>query len=660
MGISVIISYWNGKRLAEANLPSVMAAVSRLKCSWEIIAVDDGSTDGLADMLKAQFPKIRAVIKARNEGFHAAMKCGVDASREPILYFLNSDVRVEADVFQSLLDHFDDPLVCAVSSLDAEQAAFVLPSVTQHFGLLGVRYLALPAVEKPARILFATGGHSAYRASIYKELGGYDPVFAPAYWEDIDFGVRAQSRGFKILLEPRSRVHHQPRGTMARKYSPGQIEALRASHRWWFTMRHSQSPRFAAWLALGLSHGFSACPPFSTLFRKQPKVASQAVLSQTVLKQFSPSAVKQALNQPWRVAFISATGAMAGGGEASLLTLLKGLDKRRVSATVICPEEGPLPLALRQQGIGVEIISCPSTLAGIVSGRVIALAKWLREQDMDLVHVNSAGRSLLLWGLAARIAGVPVIWHVRVATKEPLTDGLSALIANRLIITSKFVASRFNGKSFQGKIIQVANPVDIEQFALSEENQTWRKEHNVGGSTCVGVFGRFDSWKRFDLALRAFAIAQKSLPGLRLFMAGDGPERLKLEALAEELGLQESASFLGWQPQLSEIMHGMDILFHPTPKEHFGRIFIEAMASGKPVVAPRSGGAAELVVHEQTGILTEKADPQLFAQAILRLAGDPVLRAQMGKAARAQASANYSSKTIAGQIQSVYAGLFAQ
>ncbi len=654
MGISIIIPHWNGRLLAEANLPSVIAAAQRLNCPWEIIAVDDGSTDRLEEFLKAKFPQVRVVTRSRNEGFHAAMESGVANAKHALYYFLNSDVRVESETFQNILVNFDDPAVCAVASLDADKTPFCVPAATNHWGLLGVRYVAVPVPSRAMPVLFATGGHSVYRASMYREINGFDALYAPCYWEDIDFGVRARARGWKILLEPSSRVHHQPRGTIARKYTPAQIEGLRASHRWRFTKRHSPAAGPRAWVALALSHGLCACPPFSTRFKPQPHIEPQALSSRLVLQQFAVPAVKQAHATALRVAYISPTGAMGGGGEASLVTLLASFDRKQIHPIAVCPSEGPLATQLRAHGIDTHIVACPSTGKGLMNGALKRFSGWLRAQEIDLVHINSAGRTLMLWGAAARLLGIPVVWHVRVATKESIADKFAAAVASCLIVTSSYVASRFSKKRLGEKIVQIPNPVDLEKFSLKNDGTAWRKAHDLSGGVYIGVFGRFDEWKRFDLALQALALARKKEPQLRLLMVGDGPQRLRLESLAQRLGLGESLSFVGWQHQPAGVMAACDIVFHPTPTEHFGRVFIEAMASGKPVVAPKSGGAAELVGHEQTGLLALRAEPEAFAEALVRLAKDEPLRRQMGQAARARAEALYAPKPIAEQVLGVY------
>ena len=289
-----------------------------------------------------------------------------------------------------------------------------------------------------------------------------------------------------------------------------------------------------------------------------------------------------------------------------------------------------------------------------MNGALKRFADWLRAQEIDLVHINSAGRTLMLWGATARLFGIPVVWHVRVATKESIADKFAAAVANCLITTSSYVASRFNRKQLDEKIVQIPNPVDLEKFSLKTDGTAWRKAHDLSGGVYVGVFGRFDSWKRFDLALQAMALARKRQPQLRLLMVGDGPQRLTLESLAQRLRLEGSISFVGWQHQPAEVMAACDIVFHPTATEHFGRVFIEAMASGKPVVALKAGGAAELVGHEQTGLLALCAEPEAFAEALVRLAKDEPLRRQMGQAGRARAEALYAPKPIAGQVLSVY------
>src|SRR5207245_5777728 len=146
----------------------------------------------------------------------------------------------------------------------------------------------------------------------------------------------------------------------------------------------------------------------------------------------------------------------------------------------------------------------------------------------------------------------------------------------------------------------------------------------IVGFSCL--LGRL---KGVDVLLRAAA----TLPGLLVEVAGDGPERPGLEAI------DPSATFLGWQPRLDDLLARWDVFALPSREEAFGIAALEAMAAGRPVVATRVGGLPELIEDGLTGLLVPPDDPAALAAALARLAADPALRARMGQAARERAAA---------------------
>lgn len=658
-GLSVVIPVWNGQRLLAQNLPSIKEALKRVSVAWELLVVDDGSTDAVDQYLAEVHPDVRLIRNQRNRGFSAAVHDGINAAKYDVLYLLNSDVQLEPDALSVLLAHFNDPQVFAVASLDAEIKPFSIPAFTNRMGLLGVSYVPAAPLSAPTTILFATGGHSAYRASLLREIG-YDPLFAPAYWEDIDCCTRAHSRGFKILLEPRSRVHHQPGSTIRRWRSPNTVEGYRAGHRWLFSLRHSPNIGLASLGALLFAHPKGFGQALWVTLARAWRIRRRAEASAPVLKRFSRARIKKEHGQPWKVAYVAGVSDIIGGGEESLLTLLAALDGKSIQPVLITPAEGSLVQRAKALGIPVEPLLLPSSFRGLFDGTLIRLSRWLSRQDVDVVHINTSGRSLLLFGMAARFLGIPVVWHARVANPEPFTDWLGASAASKIIATSRYVSSRFKSRAVLGKIVQIPNPVDLERFTPGHSASDWRKaQHLPLGKTLVGVFGRFDAWKRFDLALESLRRTE-AVTSLHLVFVGDGPKRRELELLCKRLGLTESVSFAGWQTQPERAMAAVDIVLHPTPTEHFGRIFIEAMASGKPVIASESGAAAEVVSHGNTGILVRPDDPSAFASALTKLSADPGYRLKIGQAGRRQAESVFDSRRIAERVTKLYEELLIQ
>ena len=230
-GASVVIPNWNGRYLLERYLPSVISALDGNPAN-EIIVVDNGSSDGSAEFLSRNFPSVRILALERNLGFGGGSNAGVRAAANDIVVLLNSDMRVAPDFLQPLLAGFSDARVFAVSC----QILFTDPlkrreetGLTQGWweeGGLRVRHRIDDRIRDLYPCFYGGGGSCAFDRRKFLELGGFDPLFEPFYLEDTDLGYQAWKRGWKVLYQPRSIVYHEHRGTIGKRFSDGQIQAV--------------------------------------------------------------------------------------------------------------------------------------------------------------------------------------------------------------------------------------------------------------------------------------------------------------------------------------------------------------------------------------------------------------------------------------------------
>ena len=228
---SVVIPNWNGKDLLAKYLPSVVAALAGNPAN-EIVVVDNGSTDGSADFVRAQFPQVKLLALDRNLGFGGGSNAGFRAAANDIVVLLNSDMRVESDFLAPLLEGFGDPQVFAVSC----QIFFSDPNklreetgLTQGWwqdGSLRVRHRIDAAVDGLFPCFYGGGGSCAFDRRKFLELGGFDPLLAPFYLEDTDLGYLAWKRGWKVLYQPQSVVYHEHRGTIGKRFSEQHIQTV--------------------------------------------------------------------------------------------------------------------------------------------------------------------------------------------------------------------------------------------------------------------------------------------------------------------------------------------------------------------------------------------------------------------------------------------------
>ncbi len=248
---SVIIPNWNGRDLLETYLPSVIEAVAGSR-DHEIIVVDNGSEDGSAAFVREEFPQVRVLALGRNLGFGGGSNYGVREARNEIVVLLNNDMRVEPGFLEPLLDGFQDDKTFAVSC----QIFFADPAKgRQETGLtegwwqqggLRVGHRADPEVRELYPCFYGGGGSCAFDRKKFLELGGFDALYHPFYLEDTDLGYLAWKRGWKVLYQPASVVHHEHRGTIGKTFSQAYIQNAVRKNFLLFTWKNVHSWRMVA------------------------------------------------------------------------------------------------------------------------------------------------------------------------------------------------------------------------------------------------------------------------------------------------------------------------------------------------------------------------------------------------------------------------------
>ncbi len=251
--ISVVIPNWQGEKVLSENLPSVIRAAQAFPGSSEVIVVDDGSTDGSLDVLGRFDGALRLVRHERNLGFGRAVMSGARAARGEILALLNSDVRVEEGFLDPLVEHFRDPETFGVSPAAENEEGRLLPPHRMiprfRHGLLRFRKprfenasRALEVQGGPAPTFFVSGGYCLLRRDRFLELGGFDPLFSPFYYEDTDLGYQAWRRGWKCWFDPRSRVVHAAGGTIGRIFPQEEVKRIRFRNNLLLVWKNTRSP----------------------------------------------------------------------------------------------------------------------------------------------------------------------------------------------------------------------------------------------------------------------------------------------------------------------------------------------------------------------------------------------------------------------------------
>lgn len=332
------------------------------------------------------------------------------------------------------------------------------------------------------------------------------------------------------------------------------------------------------------------------------------------------------------------------GAEESLLNLAKFLDKGRFTPNFILPEEGLLKDKLEAIGVKVFVVPMPKIrrVVGVIPAarRILSIA---RENNISLLHTNSIRTHF--YGLhVARKLKLPIIWHQRnLLTRELLDpDRLFSSLADVIICNSCAVARRFLKKgTLSDKVRVVYNGVDTERFSPAISPDRFRREFGIGESEkIVGIASRFDKRKGHEDFFKAAKEVIRLEKNVRFLVVGgavfDNHEEREqyLRDRVKSLDLKDRVIFSGFRQDMPEVYAAIDIFVLPSLQEACARVLLEAMASGKPVIATSLGGNPEIVVDEVTGILVPAKDARALAQAMLRLIREPDTARQMGEAGR--------------------------
>lgn len=249
--ITVIIPNYNGAQLLRKNLPSVKVACKAYDEQCSIIVVDDGSADDSLSVLQHEFPEVEVIIHDKNKGFAEAIHSGVHAAKTELLFLLNSDVEVQADIFAPLVSYFDDPSTFSVNPLIYDERGGVKRHSWNLRQFKAGTLKLMPwnlndalnrrkSAEKLATA-YAHGGSFMVRKSMLQALNGFHPIYKPFYSEDYDLGLRAWRRGWPSYFEPSVYIVHQSLGSIRSNVKFKYVKSIRRRNRYLLEWVHLSS-----------------------------------------------------------------------------------------------------------------------------------------------------------------------------------------------------------------------------------------------------------------------------------------------------------------------------------------------------------------------------------------------------------------------------------
>ncbi len=381
---------------------------------------------------------------------------------------------------------------------------------------------------------------------------------------------------------------------------------------------------------------------------------------------------------PRRVLFVegSVGGGVIGGSLTGILELLPWLDRSRYEPALVLAEPKPgldvpgvdVHVLTPRRGSGgadhgslpVRVMRRAVELASVVAPRARELMPIFRREQPAIVYLASGLTSNLATMVAAARCGVPVVCHFKGFRRVGPTDlFLARWIDTAIGMTDEILDHYRERRVHARRFVTIYDGIDCSRVA-SGGGAAIRREFGIpADAPCIGIVGHIQEWKGQLLVAEAVARARRQIPALRCLIVG-GVHRLgaaygeQLKRRVAEPDLAGHVVLTGARRDVPACMDAMDVVIHASNREPFGRVLIEAMAVGRPLIAPREGGPREIVADGETGLLVPPRDPDALAAAIVTLMSDPARRAAMGRAARARAAAVFDIRQHARAVEAVF------
>ena len=322
---------------------------------------------------------------------------------------------------------------------------------------------------------------------------------------------------------------------------------------------------------------------------------------------------------------------------------------------------------------GVKIVNNPFLLRRInpVYDFLALFSLWvfLIKEKPTIVHTHTS-KAGLLGRLAAKLAGVPIIVHT---PHGHIFFGYFGTLKTKIFIFLERLASRITDKivaltnkerddhvSFKidkkEKFVVIFSGVELDRFKELDPEQKRNVKKELGlfdNSFIVGTAGRLVPVKGPQYLIKAAKYVISKYPKTFFIFIGDGRLRQNLEKEAFNLGIKENIIFLGWRSDVAKIISIFDVFALPSLNEGMGRVLVEVMALGKPIVASDVGGIPDLVIDGKNGFLVPARNPKELAKYIQILIEDEAKREQMGLAGKMSAQ-NFSKDIMVERITNLY------
>jgi glycosyltransferase involved in cell wall biosynthesis len=368
------------------------------------------------------------------------------------------------------------------------------------------------------------------------------------------------------------------------------------------------------------------------------------------------------------VLIIIATEPIGGPGKGVLQLLEHApADAFEYQLCNFCLEDRPLGQFVdeaRRRNLNLSLLKQRFTLDPHL---VIQARRVIRERDINLVQTHGYKANTIGFFLKA-LCRLPWIGFahgfIEESRKLRLYNRIERLVLRRadmVVAVAESMKALLTRSGIAARKIRVVhNAIDLSEATSQISRNEIRQRHGLTPAhKVIGVIGRLSPEKGQMVFLRAMEKTVRSIPGVKAFIVGDGPDRAVLEAFCREKGLNEHVLFLGYQERIADFYQVMDLLVLPSLSEGLPNTVLEAMTFGVAVLATTVGGVPE-IVQNGNGMMVPPNDPEALAERMVELLGQDALRHAIGLKGKNSLYPRFAPHNRVRQITGLYEELLSE
>ena len=704
LSVSVVIPNWNGVELLKKCLASLYVIDEFKSGQHEVLVIDDASKYDILQQIKDDFPKVRVIRNFFNKGFGRSCNRGVKNANGELIVLLNNDIIVSENFLKPLKEHFRDDDVFAVSPklYYWDKKTF---NYGMHMGRFENGYLSLwneaetgngDKVSRSAPTIFAVGGAMCFRKRDFLWLGGFDDIYRPNCWEDIDISYRAQKRGLKVLYEPNSLAYHKGAATLnyvRHKEIKNELlfmwknindprmllSNLNCLPKFLFYGKHSSRVTFLLGYLWALNHFISALAhKFSEV--KYFKVTDRKVLNRPMLYYRNFRRCNYAHTDKKTILLVTPfmLSPLVCGGKLRIYNFYKRLSKKYnlILLSLIHDEKergSEYVQPLKEIFSEVHLIHDKTPSSEFLfpwrykysfSTFFIEKLKEIQEKSpVDLVHLESneilyLGRYIKYAPVVYTEHDVSILSYKKSYYKKSINDSILELVdylkvvrhhhsvykrLDRAIALSKEDIKILKAFSPCSSYSLISTGVDLEHFYFREK---------ISGDKSLIFVGHYPHYPNEDAAVYfckfIFPLIKNEMPEVTLRLVGSSPteEIFKLSAI-------EGVEVVGTVLDVNAYLQKAGIFVSPfrIGAGIKGKV-LEAMAAGIPVVSTTRGSYGINALNGHNILIADSPDD--FAKNVIRIFKEEDLYKKLSRNGRLLTEKEYDWDRIAGQLDRVY------